>query len=122
MDTQHEKLQIFEDDKNKKKNVIIKERNKEKECLLLKIKSKYILNNIKNYIDNLNILKLVAHSKKLLNKFNYELINYQYYYFLRIQMSPIYYYFSLGNNFEEDLKINNIELKTYENLFRIIGK
>ena len=29
-------------------------------------------------------------------------------------MSPIYYYFSLGNNFEEDLKINNVELKTYE--------
>ena len=51
MDTQHEKLQIFEE----------KERNKEKECLLLKTKSKYILNNIKNYIDNLNILKFVAH-------------------------------------------------------------
>ena len=126
-------IKIFEDEKleefTKNQNIIIKKQNnnKEDDCLLLKIKSKYILNKIKDYIDNFTILKLVSHSKKLQNKLNYELIHYQYYYFMRIKICPIYYFsFNLPyityldflsfdfEDVEEVLKINNIERKTYE--------
>ena len=138
----HQKKKIFkkknleEKSKNIQKNLKIKkifikeigekiqkEEKKPSDSTLLNIESKYIFDKIIDYIeDKILIVKLVKYSKQLKNKLNYELIIYQNYYFMKIQMIPCYYFYyhiKYGDNLklglEEDLKKNKIDAKSYEN-------
>ena len=73
----------------------VKKQIEESEPLLLRIKSKYILDNIIDYIENkIFMLKFATYSKKLQKKLNYEFIFYQNYYFTKLQMMPVYYFFT----------------------------
>lgn len=100
-----------------------KKQIEESETILLKISSKYMFNKITDYIeDKMLMLKLVNYSKKLQNKLNYGFIVYQNCYFMKIKMYPQYYFYkhlkygdNLEKGLEEDLKINKIDAKSYEN-------
>ena len=82
-----------------------------------------MFNKITDYIeDKMLMLKLVNYSKKLQNKLNYGFIVYQNCYFMKIKMYPQYYFYkhlkygdNLEKGLEEDLKINKIDAKSYEN-------
>jgi len=116
-------LEIKKYYEEEKRDEIKKEEKKQSDSTLLNIKSKYIFDKINDYLeDKILMLKLIKHSKKLQNKLNYEMIVYQYCYFLKIEMYPDNYFYShkkYGDNLklglEEDLKNNKIDAKDYEN-------
>ena len=90
-------------------------RNINSDDLLEKIKSKYIIEQIFDFIDEIVKFKLFIYSKKYQEKFNLLLFEYQYYYIIKNEINLLdYLYFSkiahpeTIKNIKDDL-FNNIE-------------
>ena len=99
----------------------------EKKCEIEHILSKYILNNIFDYLSENFHMKLFIYSKYFQNKLEFELLNYQEEYLKKLEInvreyfscySEIYGYHDYDKNFlknklQNDLSKNNLDIPTF---------